>query len=138
VIHGRQSSIGGDEQSLRVVELLATIQMPVFLQLREEWLAAYLPAVEIFIPLQNIFHRRVHGAVAGLLEIGNCQSVTGPMILFVVRHRPVRNQLCMAIAVRRMRHAQRLKNIFGRKRRECLPAHPLHDRGQQKKTSVAV
>src|SRR5207245_11659184 len=79
--HGPQSTVVRDAQTLGVIQHLAVVQLALFLDLREKLFPPNLPAVEILIPLEQIFDRRMHRAIASLLEVGNIQAVTYAFLL---------------------------------------------------------
>src|SRR5216684_5826233 len=53
--NGPQSTVVRDAQTLGVIQHLAVVQLALFLNLREERFPANLSAVEILVPLEQIF-----------------------------------------------------------------------------------
>src|SRR5258708_24237225 len=82
---GMQSAAVLDEQSLRVIQRLSGVQFASFLDLRKKLFPADLPAVEIFIPFQQVLHRSVDRAIAGLLKVRYVQPVARAFFLCIGR-----------------------------------------------------
>src|SRR5258708_571971 len=80
----------------------------------------------------------MNGSVTGLLEIGNVDGESVAALLGVVGERTAGDYRRVLIAIQRLRHTERLKNIGGGKFRKRLAADALHDNRQKEESRVAV
>src|ERR1700680_3569415 len=112
--HRVQPAVIRKTQTLGVIKNLSVVELSEFLYFGKEFLAANARAVEVFVPLLQVFDGGVHGAVAGLFEVGDIELVAGLVLLFIVGQRAIGNQRGVVVAILRVCHFQRRKNIVGR------------------------
>src|SRR5713226_226986 len=138
VAHGVQAAVILKTEALGVVKNLAIVQLAALLDFAEEFLAADARAIEVFVPLEQVFDGGMHGAVAGLLEIRDIERVAVLVLLFTISQRAIGDERGVVIAILRVRHFQRGKNILAGEFAQGLAADALDNHGEQEKSGVAV
>src|ERR1041384_2799209 len=135
--HRPGAAIAVHHETERVGDRLAVVEHAGGLQLAERGLAAHLSRRKVPVPLDQILDRGIHRPVPGLLPVRERQAEPAGRVLRVGR-RLSRNDEIVPVHVPGVGHAEGPEDPLGGEVGERLPAHPLHQNGEQEEAGVAV
>src|SRR5438045_8429143 len=97
--HDWQPSIILQKEAFGVLESLAVVQLPPFLEFREKIFSADFGIIEIVVPLEQIFDGGMDGAITGLFEIGDVQHVAVRLFFLLLGHSAIGDERGVIVPV---------------------------------------